>query len=296
MPRPDKVQAVEDIKGRWEAAQATFLTEYRGMTVSQLRALRRSLRSAGAEYKVFKMTLARLAAGDLGLNDITEHLSGPTGMTFATGDPVAAAKALRDFAKDNDRLVIKAGLLGRTLLQPEQVSKLADVEPREVLLSKIAGAAKAPMAKLAGLMAAFTRNAATLFLQLIDKKTPPDEPPVGEPAAVEVAAEVTPETTDDSAVDTLEAAAETSDEPAGEAAAETSDEPPGETATETADESVATEDGPNTDAGNETEEIVSPTEEATEDVTEDVAGQAGDSTPTDETEESPATEPEVTEE
>jgi large subunit ribosomal protein L10 len=92
-------------------------------------------------------------------------------LTFADADVVATAKALKDFAKETDRLVVKGGLLGRVLLAPEQISRLADIEPREVLLAKIAGAARAPMAKAAGLFASFTRNAASMFSQLLEKKT-----------------------------------------------------------------------------------------------------------------------------
>jgi large subunit ribosomal protein L10 len=171
MPRPEKVQAVADIKGWLEGAQAVYLTEYRGLTVKQLRDLRRNLRKTGAHYRVVKMTLARLAVEELGLDILDEQLTGPTALTFADNDAVATAKALKDFARETDRLVLKGGLLGRVLLGADQVSRLADTEPREVLLAKIAGAAQAPMAKAAGLFASFTRNAASMFSQLIEKKT-----------------------------------------------------------------------------------------------------------------------------
>ena len=171
MPRPEKVQAVADIKSWTEGAQAVYLTEYRGLSVKQLADLRRNLRKTGAHYRVVKMTLARRAMDDLGIEVPDDQLTGPTALTFADTDVVATAKALKDFAKETDRLVVKGGLLGRVLLAPEQVSRLADIEPREVLLAKIAGAGKAPMAKAAGLFASFTRNAASMFGQLIEKKT-----------------------------------------------------------------------------------------------------------------------------
>ena len=171
MPRPEKVQAVADIKKWVEDAQAVYLTEYRGLTVKQLADLRRSLAKTGAHYRVVKMTLARLAVGDLGLQDLDDQLAGPTALTFADQDVVATAKALKDFARETDRLVLKGGLLGREVLRPEQISRLADIEPREVLLAKIAGAAQAPMAKAAGLFASFTRNAASMFGQLLDQKS-----------------------------------------------------------------------------------------------------------------------------
>ncbi|HKX75016.1 MAG TPA: 50S ribosomal protein L10 [Acidimicrobiia bacterium] len=171
MPRPEKVQAVADIKTSWEQAAAVFLTEYRGLNVKQMANLRRSLRKADADYRVVKMTLAQRAVGELGLDEISGELVGPTALTFARSDPVATAKALRDFARENDRLVLKGALLGRVLLGSAEVAKLADIEPREVLLAKIAGAAKAPLAQAAGLFTSFTRNAASMFSQLLDKKT-----------------------------------------------------------------------------------------------------------------------------
>lgn len=192
MPRPEKVQAVGDIKERIAAARAVFVTEFRGMTVKQLQALRRGLRESGADYKVVKMTLAKRATDELGIEGIDEFLIGPTALTF-TEDAVATAKVLRDVNKENERLVIKAGILAGVVIPPEQVSKLADIEPREVLLSKIAGAVKAPLSKLAGLTGAFTRNAATMFSQLLEKKesgelggaeaAPVSEPVSDEPAA-----------------------------------------------------------------------------------------------------------------
>ena len=171
MPRPEKVQAVADIKNWLEGAQAVYLTEYRGLTVKQLADLRRNLAKTSAHYRVVKMTLARRAVEELGLDILDEQLTGPTALTFADNDVVATAKALKDFAKETDRLVLKGGLLGRAVLAPEQISRLADIEPREVLLAKIAGAGKAPMAKAAGLFSSFTRNAASMFGQLLEKKT-----------------------------------------------------------------------------------------------------------------------------
>ena len=168
MPRPEKVQAVADIKERMDGAQAVFLAEYAGLSVQEQQALRRELRANGAEFKVVKMTLARFA--DLEIEDFDALLLGPTGLAFADGDPVGAAKVLRDFAKAHEVLVVKGGLLGREFLTPERIAELADIEPREVLLAKIAGAFEAPMAKMAGLLAALPRNAATAMQQLLEKK------------------------------------------------------------------------------------------------------------------------------
>ena len=174
MPRPEKVQAVEEIRSRIEAAQATFLTEYRGLNVAQQQQLRRNLRASGTEYKIVKMTLARLAAAELGIEDAEEWLTGPTALAYAGNDPAETAKALRDFARENEALVVKAGFLGGSILLPEQVSRLADIEPRPVLLAKLAGAFQAPLAQAAGLFSALTRNTASVVLQLLEKKEAED--------------------------------------------------------------------------------------------------------------------------
>lgn len=200
MPRPEKVQAVQEIKERITGAEAVFLTEFRGLTVKQLQSLRRSLRQAGAEYRVMKMTLARRAAEELGLEGLVEHLSGPTALAFTSGDPVPVAKAIRDFTRETDRLVVKAGIYSGDLLLPEEISRLADIESREVLLAKVAGAAKAPLYQAAGLFGAFTRNAASLFFQLLTKKES-EAPPSGEaaPAAETAPDEITETKTADEA-------------------------------------------------------------------------------------------------
>lgn len=170
MPRPEKVRAVAEIKEQIESAQAVFVTEFRGMSVKQLQELRRGLRQAGAEYRVLKMTLARRAADELGIDGIAEHLSGPTALAFALTDPVATAKALRDAGRETGLLVVKAGILSGTVIAPEQVSKLAEIEPREVLLGKVARAAQAPLSRLAGLVSALPRNLANVMSQLLESK------------------------------------------------------------------------------------------------------------------------------
>lgn len=170
MPRPEKVQAVADIREGLEGARAVFLTEYRGLSVQAVQDLRRALRESGAEYKVVKMTLAKLAAGDAGIEGLDDYLSGPTALAFANSDPVSTAKALKDFSKDNEVFVLKAGYLSGNILTPEEVSKLAEIEPREILLARIAGGVKAPLFKAAGMFGSFTRDAASMFSQLLDKK------------------------------------------------------------------------------------------------------------------------------
>jgi large subunit ribosomal protein L10 len=168
-PRPEKVAVVDEVRAKLEASEAAVLTEYRGLNVSATAELRRALREAGGEYKIYKNTLVRFAARDLGL-EIDDLLTGPTAIAFVDGDPVAVAKALRDFAKTNPALVIKGGLLGDKTLDEAAVKALADVEPREVLLARLAGAIAAPMTQFAGLLEALPRNFAYGLKALIDQK------------------------------------------------------------------------------------------------------------------------------
>jgi len=188
MARAEKVATVEEIKEKLIDADAAVLTEYRGLTVSELAELRGSLRPAGTEYKVFKITLARRAIEDAGMQDLLPMLSGPTAFAFVKGDALVAAKALRDFGRSNPALIIKGGMLGPRVLTPAEISKLADVEPREVLLAKIAGGMKAPMNKAAGLFSAFTRNFAYGLKAYVDQRVAAGET-LETPAADSVAAE-----------------------------------------------------------------------------------------------------------
>src|SRR4051812_33397501 len=139
-PRQEKVDVVAEIRQKLEAADAAFLTEYRGLSVGALAALRVTLRQSGAEYKVYKNTLARFAARDAGIDGLDELLVGPTGITFVQGDVAAAAKALRDLARTNPLLVLKGGSLGKAVLVAKDVEALADLPSREVLLAQFAGA------------------------------------------------------------------------------------------------------------------------------------------------------------
>jgi large subunit ribosomal protein L10 len=222
MARPEKVATVEEIKGKLEDARAAVLTEYRGLTVSELADLRAALRAAEAEYKVYKNTLARRAAEEAGLGDLVSLLQGPTAITFVKGDAVAVAKALRDYSKANAHLVVKGGILGTRVIQPNDVAALADIEPREVLLAKIAGGFQAPLVKAAGLFQAFTRNMAYGIKALIDKRVAEGEaPPPAEaeaPAAAEAEAPAAVEAEAPAAVE-AEAPAAEAEAPAAEAEA-----------------------------------------------------------------------------
>jgi large subunit ribosomal protein L10 len=243
MARAEKVQAVAEIKERMARAQAVFLAEYAGLSVKDQQLLRRNLRRGGAEFKVVKMTLARRAAAELELSGVDEMLLGPTGLTFADGDAVTAAKALRDFAKDHEVFSIKGGLLGRDVLTPERVSALAELEPRDVLLARMAGAVQAPLAKMAGLLQALPRSLASALKQLVDKRSDglrPDEAApgtapeaAGEAPAGEAPVEVTPDEeaqaeapADEAPVEVTPAEEAQAEAPAGEAPAEAAGETP----------------------------------------------------------------------
>jgi large subunit ribosomal protein L10 len=187
-PRPEKVAVVEEVRGHFTDADAAILTEYRGLTVTEISNLRRALRPAGGEYKVYKNTLVRFAARDLGL-DIESMLVGPTAIAFIKGDAVTVAKALKDFARTNPKLVVKGGLLGEKVLDAKDTSALADVAPREVLLARLAGGIAAPMVQFAGLLQALPRNLAYGLKALIDQKGgAPEEAPAEVPVVAEAEA------------------------------------------------------------------------------------------------------------
>ncbi|HEY6319513.1 MAG TPA: 50S ribosomal protein L10, partial [Acidimicrobiia bacterium] len=170
MARPEKLAVVDEVRDKLRDADAAVLTEYRGLTVTEFAELRGALRPASTEYKVFKNTLARRAVEDAGLPDLLPLLEGPVAIAFVHGDAVVAAKALRDFGRTNPALVIKGGLLGPRILSPDEVRSLADIEPREVLLARLAGGFQAPLTKAAGLFQAFTRNFAYGMLAYIDQR------------------------------------------------------------------------------------------------------------------------------
>jgi len=227
-PRPEKVAVVDEVRTKLSNSQAALLTEYRGIGVADMSVLRRSLRDAGGEYKIYKNTLVRFAARDLGL-DIDELLTGTTAIAFVpsdgTGDPVLVAKALRDFAKGNQNLVVKGGVLGSKLLSADDAKALADVAPREVLLSQFAGALQAPMAQMAGLLQAPMREFASLLKALIDDKG-------GVPESTEAPAPAADESPEEPTASTDEPVAEA---PAADEALAAEEAPPAEPAAETND-------------------------------------------------------------
>jgi large subunit ribosomal protein L10 len=169
MVRPDKVTAVAEIAENFRGASASVVTEYRGLTVSQLTTLRRTL-GEGTTYRVAKNTLVKRAAEDAGIEGLEQMLIGPTAIAFITGEPVDAAKAIRDFARTNQGLVIKGGFMDGRALTVTEVNQLAELESREVLLAKLAGAMKANLSKAAGLFAAPASQVARLAQALADKR------------------------------------------------------------------------------------------------------------------------------
>ena len=170
-PRPEKVAVVDDVRSRLDQADAVIVTEYRGLKVKDLAALRRSLAPLGGEYRIFKNTLVRIAADQ----DVPERFRraarpAPRPSPSSAGDAAAVTKALRDFARANPLMLIKGGLLGRSVLGAEETVALADLPSREVLLARLAGGLAAPLQSLAGLLAALPRNFAYGLAALRDQR------------------------------------------------------------------------------------------------------------------------------
>ena len=210
MARPDKAAAVAELTEDFKSATATVLTEYRGLTVTSMKELRRSL-GADTKYSVVKNTLTKIAAKNAGVEISDDLLVGPSAVAFVKGDPIDAAKAMKNFQKENPLLVIKGGIFEGKAVTTAEIMKLADLESREVLLSKLAGAMKGTMAK-----AARTFDALRIKLEAGSPASAPaaEEAPVAEPVA-EVAAEPVAETPAvEEAAPAAEATAETTETPA----------------------------------------------------------------------------------
>ena len=162
MARQDKVDTVAEITDRFRSSAAAVLTDYRGLSVAQLKELRRSL-GAAVTFSVVKNTLTRRAAAEAGIEGFEDLLVGPSAIAFVDGDPVEAAKGIRDFAKDNPDLVVKGGYMDGAILTPQDFAKFADLESREVLLAKLAGVMKAKQSQAASLFAAPLAQAARVL-------------------------------------------------------------------------------------------------------------------------------------
>jgi large subunit ribosomal protein L10 len=171
--RTDKASSVAELTDNFRSSTATVLTEYRGLTVAQLKTLRRAL-GPQATYAVAKNTLAKRAAANAGITGLDDLFTGPTALAFVTGDVVEAAKGLREFAKAHPFLVIKGGIFEGKPLSAAEVTRLADLESREVLLAKLAGAMKANLSKAAATFQAPLSQAVRLMAALQDKRA--DQP------------------------------------------------------------------------------------------------------------------------
>jgi len=243
-PRSEKVAVVDEVKAKLEASDGVVLTEYRGIDVPTMAELRKAVTDAGAEYKIYKNTLVRFAAESLGL-DFGDLLTGPTAIGFAMkdadgnpGDPVALAKALADFSKSNDLLVLKGGMLDGEILDIDAIKLLAKTPPRAQLYAEFVGAGESFYQDFAGLLENKLREFVYAMEELADKGVLAEGVPAEEPAAAaeeteaatdEVVAEETDVVADEAAVEETEAAsdkvvAEETDVVADEAAAEVADE------------------------------------------------------------------------
>ena len=240
MARAEKQAAVAEIVDSFNGAAGAVLTEYRGLTVKQLQDLRRSL-GENANYAVVKNTLAKIAATEVGIEGFQDLLTGPTAIAFINGDVVEAAKGLRDFAKANPALVIKGGVLDGKSLDAKEIAKLADLESREVLLGKMAGAMLASLSQAVYLLNAPLAQVARLAGAL-QAKAESDPSILAGGAGTPVAAEEAPEAAADT---TSDAATEAPADEVIEAAADEATEAPAEDApaaeAETSDEGEATE-------------------------------------------------------
>jgi large subunit ribosomal protein L10 len=198
-PRPEKVAVVDEVRERFSGADAVLLTEYRGLTVAALADLRRQLRPAGGDYKIYKNTLVRFAARELGVEGTDELFVGPTAIAFVKGDAAAVAKSLRDFARTNPNLVVRGGLLGGKVLNQADVTALAELPPRETLLAQLVGAFQAPIQQFAGLLQALPRNFAYGLKALIEKNDQGGSAAIDDTAVDDTAVDDT--AVDDTAVD-----------------------------------------------------------------------------------------------
>ncbi len=201
----DKVAVIDDVKKQLKNSSSAVVTEYRGLTVAEISTLRRELRAAGVDYKVLKNTLVRRAVAGTTSEALSEHLVGPTAIAWVKGDISAAAKILRDFAKGAPALILKGGVLDGRSLSAKDLTALADLPSRDVLLSQIAGLIAAPLRQMAGLLKAVPQNFAYGLSALIDQR---GGAPVSAPAAVDDApvvaeddapAEITDEVTSEDA-------------------------------------------------------------------------------------------------
>ena len=254
MAKPEKVAQLAEITERFKEAEATLLTEYRGLTVSDIAEVRGALRESGAEYKVMKNTLARIAVREVGLEELVEMLEGPTAVVFVKGDVVEAAKALDDAVKKYPVLVVKGGAMAGKVIDADQAKALAKLDSRETLLTKIAMLFNQPAQQTVNVFSALLRDLGSMLGQVVAKKESGELPggeapaaeaaPAEEPAAEAAApAEAETEAPAEPEAQTTDAdeAAPAADEPTPEAAEAEAEEPP-EPETEQKDEAAEAAD------------------------------------------------------
>ena len=250
-PRPEKIAVVAEVQEKFSNAEAVILTEYRGLDVTDMAVLRAAMKQAGGEYKVYKNTLVRVAAKELNL-EIEELLVGPTAIAFtgtrpdgSSGDPVSIAKALTNFAKDHEDLIIKGGVLEGALLSTEEITALSKIAPREELLARLAGGMAAPLREFASLLNAIPQNFAYALSALIEAG--------GAGTGTDEATEAVSDDEATGAVSDDEATGAVSDDEATEAVPD--DEAPSQDAEEETSESVgSSESGTDDDSDEESVE------------------------------------------
>jgi large subunit ribosomal protein L10 len=277
-PRPEKVAVVDEVRSRLGGATGAILTEYRGLTVTEMAELRLALERAGGDYKVYKNTLVKLATAGGPHEALQPLLVGPTGIAFVTGEISAVAKALRDYSRVNPHLVVKGGMFGEDVLSTSELTALADLPPRDVLLARFAGAIAAPLQQMAGLLQALPRNFAYGLSALIgDRPVEPDvapeataAPEAPAPEAPAAAADEAPAAEADEAAEAPAAeapealAAEVDEAPAAEAP-----EAPAAEATETPAAEAPESGAPAADGEDSAETTIASTEDTTTDGTTD---------------------------
>jgi large subunit ribosomal protein L10 len=247
MPKPEKVERVAELKERIDGSAALLLTEYRGLTVSEISELRRSLAEGGASFAVVKNTLMRRAAADAGIADLEPLLTGPSAITFVDGDPVAAAKSVVKAQKLYPALVLKGAYMDGRVLSAVEAKSLADLESREAMLSKIAGLLKSDMSKAAALLV----GAQSKFLGVLEayKAKLPAEEPAAEPETAGPAAEA--EVAEAEVAEAEVAEAETAEAEPSEAETVAVEEPAASTSDETTTDETTTDEAEASDEGKE---------------------------------------------
>jgi large subunit ribosomal protein L10 len=168
--RAEKAAVVAEVRDKFAAANSVIVSEYRGLTVGALAKLRRTLRPLGAEYKVYKNTLVKIAARDGSMSAVEGMVGGPVAITFINGEISAVAKAMREFAKENEALKLKGGVVDGKAVDVKGLRALAELPSRDVMLAKLAGLLKAPMANTAYMLSALPRKAAYGLKALVEQK------------------------------------------------------------------------------------------------------------------------------